>query len=154
VEKIMAYVRRYKDMDTNIDDLYKSIVTELSNSKEMNVVNELKGKANDKNFKSVTATRTTIPRAFVGDLWEVTVTITDDPDDFIVEAHIDAWLSNLAMSGAGGFLIAGPIGAGVGAGASDIVAVDYQRKLGKHIRDLVNQHSSKELNINNIESFS
>ena len=150
----MAYVRRYKNLDTNIDDLYKAIVTELSNTKEMNVVNELKGKANDKNFRSVTATRESIPRMFVGGLREVTVTVTGDPDDFIVEAHTGAWLRNLALPGAGGFLIAGPIGAGVGAGASSLVAVDYQRKLGKRIRDLVNQHSKKELTVDNIESFS
>jgi len=150
----MAYVRRYKDMDTNIDDLYKAVVTELSNTKEMNVVNELKGKANDKNFKSVTATRESVPRIFIGGLREVTVTITGDPDDFIVEAHTGSWLSNLAFPGAGGFLIAGPIGAGVGAGASGLVAVDYQRKLGKRIRDLVNQNSKKELTVDNIESFS
>lgn len=150
----MAYVRRYKDMDTNLDDLYKAVVTELSNTKEMNVVNELNGKANDKNFKSVTATRGSVPRIFVGGLREVTVTITGDPDDFIVEAHTGAWLSNLALPGAGGFLIAGPIGAGIGAGASGLVAVDYQRKLGKRIRDLVNQHSKKELTVDNIESFS
>lgn len=149
----MAFVRRYKDLETDLDSLYKSIVKELSTTNELNVVNELKGKANDKAFRSVTATRESIPRIFVGGLREVTVTITGDPDDFIIEAHTGAWLSNLIMPGAGGLLIAGPIGAGVGAGASGIVAADYQWKLSKRIRELVDKHSKKELTLKNIETL-
>jgi hypothetical protein len=66
----------------------------------------------------------------------------------------DLQFGQIVFPGAGGFLIAGPIGAGVGAGASGLVAVDYQRKLAKRIRELVDQHSKKDLTLDKIESFS
>lgn len=47
------------------------------------------------------------------------------------------------MPGAGGLLIADPLGGAAAAGASALVAVDYQRKLKNKAKDLVEQHSRK-----------
>ncbi len=148
-------VRRYKDLNTNIDDLYDDIVEELQKEKELNIVNEMEGTVKDteKPFKTVTAVRQSIPRVFVGALREVTVTITGEADDHFVEVHTGAWLRNLAMPGAGGLLIAGPLGAGVAAGASGLVAANYQRKLWKKINELVNKNSKKELSIEKVEDL-
>jgi hypothetical protein len=57
------------------------------------------------------------------------------------------------MPGTAGFLIAGPLGGIVGASVSSIITVDYQMTLWKRIRELVKQHSKKELTLDNVESF-
>ncbi|KXB07912.1 hypothetical protein AKJ56_02150 [candidate division MSBL1 archaeon SCGC-AAA382N08] len=92
-------------------------------------------------------------RVIVGALREVTITITGESDDFVIEIHTGAWFNNLAMPGAGGLLIAGPIGAGVAAGASGLVAANYRRKLGKKINELVKKHSERELTVEKIEEI-
>lgn len=149
----MSFVRRYKNMNTDLDDVYKDVIDEFQGMEELNIVNELEGEANGKPFKSVTAVRGNIPRVFVGALREVTMSITGDPNDFIVELHTGAWFSNLAMPGMGGFIIAGPIGGLVGAGASGIVAVDYQMKMSKRLREIVDEHSKEDLTIDKEEIF-
>ena len=149
----MPFVRRYKDADTDLDALYNSIVAELQNTKELNIVNELKGEANGRPFWSVIAVRSSVPRAFIGALREVVVTITGEPNDFIVEAHTGAWFNNLTMPGLGGLLIAGPLGGIGAAGASAIVAVDYQRKLSGKVRELVKLSSKKELTLDMVENL-
>lgn len=149
----MKFVRRYKNLNTNINALYTAIVNELQANKELNIVNELKGDINEKPFRSVTAVRKSIPRTFVGALREVTVTLTGEPNDFVAEVHTGSWFSNLAMPGTAGLLIAGPLGGAVGAGASAIVAADYQRKLSNRIRDLVKENSKNQLLIENVENF-
>lgn len=151
--KALPFVRRYMNLGTDLDSLYKAVVGELQETKDLNVAGELKGEVNGRPFRSVTAVRASIPRFFVGALREVTVTITGQPDDFLVEVHTGAWMSNLAMPGVGGLLIAGPLGGIAGAGTSAIVAVDYQRKLSKKIRELVKANSKKQLTLDDIESF-
>jgi hypothetical protein len=140
-------------LETDLDGLHKSIVKELLNTKGLKLANEIKTEVNGKPFRSITAVRESIPRAFVGALREVTVTIAGEPDDFLVEVHTGAWFRNLAMPGTAGFLIAGPLGGIVGASVSSTIAVDYQMTLWKRIRELVKQHSKKELTLDNVESF-
>jgi hypothetical protein len=150
----MKSVRRYKDLETDLPGLYDAIKKELQTEKELNIVGELEGKIDDEApFKSITAVRTSIPRALIGGLREVTVSIVGKPDDYLVEVHTGAWLSNIAIPGAEGFLIAGPIGTAVGAGATTLSAVNYQRKLSNKIRELVKEHSKKKLDIDKEESF-
>jgi hypothetical protein len=67
------------------------------------------------------------------------------------EVPQNPWFSNLLMPGAGGLLIAGPVGGVAAAGTASIVAIDYQMKLSKRIRELVNQHSQKDLTYDNVE---
>jgi len=95
----MPFVKRYMNLSTDLDSLYKGIVKELQDTEGLNVVNQLKGEINGRPFRSVTAVRESIPRAFVGALREVAVTITGEPDDFLLEVHTGAWFSNLAMPG-------------------------------------------------------
>jgi hypothetical protein len=149
----MKSVRRYKDLETDLPGLYDAIKKELQTEEELNIVGELEGGIDEAPFKSITAVRTSIPRALIGGLREVTVSIVGKPDDYLVEVHTGAWLSNIAIPGAEGFLIAGPIGTAVGAGATTLSAVNYQRKLSNKIRELVKEHSKKKLDIDKEESF-
>jgi hypothetical protein len=140
-------------LDTDLEALRKAIKKELLGTEGLKLVSELKTDVNDRPFWSITAVRQNIPRSFVGALREATVTITGEPDDFLVEVHTGAWFRNLAMPGTAGFVIAGPLGGLVGASASSIVAVDYQMKLWKRIRELVKQYSKKELSLERVQSF-
>lgn len=149
----MKYSRRYKKLNTDLNKLYDDILMELQSDKDLNIVSELKGEEEGRNIKSLTAVRQSIPRAMVGGLRDVTVTLSGDPNDFIIEAHTGSWFSNLAIPGAGGFLIAGPIGSAAAAGASGIYAAEYQRKLQKRIRELVKEHSKNKLSMENVEHF-
>ncbi|MEX2722110.1 MAG: hypothetical protein Q6362_011965 [Candidatus Wukongarchaeota archaeon] len=149
----MPLVRRYKNLGTDLEGLYKGLVMELQENKELNITNELKGEINSRPFRSVTATRQSIPRTFVGAVREVTITITGEPEDFLVEVHTGAWFSNLAMPGVAGLLIAGPLGGIAGATAGTVSAVKYERELAKRIRELVKENSKKELTLEKVEQF-
>jgi hypothetical protein len=83
----MPFVRRYKDMNTDLDALYKDVVKELQNEKELNIGKELKGDVNGVPFISVTANRASIPKMVTGTLREVTVTITGEKNDYLIEMH-------------------------------------------------------------------
>ena len=149
----MALTRRYNDLGTNLDALYKDIKKELQQDKDLTIISETKGSINDVAFKSVIAARATIPRALTGTLREVTVTIAGEPDDWLLEVHTGAWFGNLIVPGTGGFLIAGPIGAAAGAGTTMVIAGEYGRRLKNKIKELVKKHSGKTYTESKIETF-
>ena len=151
--KNMVFVRRYKDMDTNLFALYKDIASELQNEKELNIGTELSGDLNGIPFMSVTAQRASVPKALTGTLREVTITITGKPDDYLVEMHTGAWLSNLIVPGTGAFLIAGPVGAVAAGGATALFAVNYQRTMKNKLKKLIKKHSKKPYSDEKVETF-
>jgi hypothetical protein len=149
----MPFVRRYKDMDTSLKALYKDIVSELQNEKELNIGTELSGDVNNVPFMSVTAHRASMPKALTGTLREVTITISGKPNDYIIEMHTGAWLSNLIVPGTGAFLIAGPVGAVAAGGATALFAVNYQRKMKNRLKELIKKHSKKPYSDDKVETF-
>jgi hypothetical protein len=149
----MPFVRRYRDIETDLDGLFKDIVQELQNVKELNVVKEMNGDVNGLPFKSVTATRSSVPRTLLGTLREVTVTVTGTPSDYIIELHTGEWLNNVILPGAGGIMIAGPLGGVAWAGTTGLLAVEYQRKLKNRIKELVKKNSKKEYTADKVETF-
>jgi len=149
----MPFVRRYMDMNTDLDALYKDVVKELQNTRELNVGPELAGEVNGIPFRSVTATRVSLPRAVVGALREVSVAITGSPNDYLIELSTSSWLSNMILPGTGGLLIAGPLGGLAAAGATTIYGVNYQRTLKNKIKELVKKHSKQEYTADKVETF-
>ena len=149
----MPFVRRYKNMDTSLKALYKDIVSELQNEKELNIGTELSGDVNNVPFMSVTAHRASMPKALTGTLREVTVTISGKPNDYIIEMHTGSWLSNMIVPGTGAFLIAGPVGAVAAGGATALFAVNYQRKMKNRLKELIKKHSKKPYSDDKVETF-
>lgn len=149
----MPFVRRYKDLNTDSETLYKDIVNELQNEKELNIGKDLKGDVNGVPFMSVTANRTSIPKLITGTLREATVTITGEGNDYLIEMHTGAWFGNMILPGAGGSLVAGPFGAVATVGGTVVLAAEYGRKLKNRIKELVKKHSGKAYSESKIETF-
>ena len=149
----MPFVRRYKDMNTDLDALYKDIVKELQNEKELNIAKELKGDINGVPFLSVTANRASIPKMIIGTLREVTVTITGTKNDYLVEMHTGEWFSNLAMPYLGASILVGPLAGLAAAGTTGLIAAQYGRKLKAKIKDLVKKHSKEKYSDEKVETF-
>lgn len=149
----MPFVRRYKDLGTDLDALYMDIVRELQQDKDLEIAKENEGLINGVGFKSVTAIRATLPRAVTGTLREVTVTIAGEPDDWLLELHTGSWFGNMILPGAGGFLVAGPVGTAAAAGTTTIMAAQYGRKLKNRIKELVKKHSGKPYTADKVETF-
>ena len=149
----MAKIRRYKDTGTDLQAVYTGIKDFLQSTQDLNIVNEIDGKLDGQPFRSLTAMKATTPRLLVGALREVTVSITGNPDDFLVEVHTGTWFANIAMPGMTGILIAGPVGFAVGAGTPTIIALNYERKIWKTVRDLVEKSSKKKLELKKVEVY-
>jgi hypothetical protein len=149
----MPFVRRYKDMNTDLDALYKDIVSELQNEKELNIGKELKGDVNDVPFMSVTANRATVPKLVTGTLREVTVTITGEKNDYLIEMHTGEWFSNLAMPYLGASILVGPLAGLAAAGTTGLMAANYGRKLKNRIKELVKKHSKEKYSDEKVETF-
>ncbi len=149
----MPFVRRYKDLNTDLEALYKDIVKELQNEKELNIGKELKGDVNGVPFMSVTANRTSIPKLVTGTLREVTVTITGEGNDYLVEMHTGEWFSNLALPYMGATVLVGPLAGLAAAGTTGLMAANYGRKLKNRIKEVANKHSGKAYSESKIETF-
>ena len=149
----MPFVRRYREMNTDLDALYTDIVKELQNEKELNIAKELKGDINGVPFLSVTANRASIPKMIIGTLREVTVTITGTKNDYLVEMHTGEWFSNLAMPYLGASILVGPLAGLAAAGTTGLIAAQYGRKLKAKIKDLVKKHSKEKYSDEKVETF-
>ena len=149
----MTFIRRYKDLNTDLPLLYKDIKKELQNEKELNISTELKGDINKVPFMSVTANRASIPKLVTGTLREVTVTITGEKNDYLVEMHTGAWFSNLAMPYVGASILVGPLAGLAAAGATGLYASQFGRKLKGTIKGLVKKHSTGTYNDESVETF-
>jgi hypothetical protein len=149
----LPFVRKYKDLNTDLDGLYQDIKKELQQDKDLTIANETEGVINDVPFKSITAVRASIPRAITGTLREVTVTVAGHPDEWLLEMHTGAWFGNMILPGAGGFLVAGPFGAAATVGGTMVLAAEYGRKLKNRIKELVKKHSGKAYSESKIETF-
>jgi len=149
----MPFVRRYKNLNTDLDALYKAIVNELQNEKELNIGRELKGDVNGVPFMSVTANRSTIPKLVTGTLREVTVTITGEKNDYLIEMHTGEWFSNLAMPYFGATILVGPLAGLAAAGTTGLMAANYGRKLKNRIKELVKKHSKEKYTDEKVETF-
>ena len=149
----MPYVKRYKDLNTDLKAVYDDIKHELQTGKELNVVKEQDGTINGVPFKSIFAVRESVPKALTGTLREVTVTITGVPEDWLLEVHTGAWLSNMITPVTGGLIIAGPLGGLAASGTAAVYAVKFERDLKKRIKEIVKKRSKKPYTEDRVETF-
>ena len=128
-------MRKYTNLNTNLNGLYDGILGDLSDLKQLKIVHELKGKINGKVFLSITAVRRSVQIGFAGTIREVSITIFGEPNDFILETHVGFW---------GGLGMVDTLKKGIG-------GIDYRRQLPKQLRELVKANSKEELKLENVE---
>jgi hypothetical protein len=81
----VAKVQHYKGLGTNLENLYKSIKTELQNEKNLQILSEYKGEMmNNIPLRSIVAVNQSL-KVYAGSLREIHVSIIGTPDDYAVE---------------------------------------------------------------------
>ena len=148
----MARVEHFKDLDTNIDNLYISIKEEIQKEKSLKLVSEVKGEMNGRPLRSITAVNTSLA-VLAGALREITVSIVGDSKDFAVEVASGSWFESLLIPGATGFVVGGPLGAVGGTTVGLIMAYQFERKIWKRIREAINKESKKKPMEDQIEHY-
>ena len=149
----MPYVKRYKDLNTDLEAVYGDIKYELQTGKGLNVVKEQDGTLNGVPFKSIFAVRESVPKALIGTLREVTVTITGVPEDWLLEVHTGAWFNNMITPATGGLIVAGPLGGLAASGTAAVYAIKFERNLKNRIKEIVKKHSKKPYTEDKVETF-
>ncbi len=149
----MSRVEHYTGLQTNLDHLYNSIKEELQNEKRLKIVAEVKGEMNGKPLRSITAVNTSIA-VLAGALREITISIVGEPDDFAVEVASGSWFESLIFPSATGFLLAGPLGMAGGIAAGGLMAYEFERKIWKKIKEVVERESKKKMTPTSTEYFS
>lgn len=128
-------IRRYKNLDTNLNGLYEGILDDLLDLKQLKVVNELRDKIKGKAFLSITAVRRSVQIHFSGTIREITITLFGEPNDFILETHVGFW---------GGLGMVNTLRKG-------FVDIGYRNQFHKKIRERVKANSKKELTLDKVE---
>ena len=149
----MPFVRRYKDLNTDLDALYKDIINELQNEKELDISEERKGEVNGVPFKSVYAVRATVPKVFLGTVREATITLTGKPEDYLIELHVGSFFENMIIPGTGATMLGGPLLGFTAAGTTGFLTANFRRKLKNRLKELVKKNSKKEYTHDKVETF-
>lgn len=69
---------------------------------------------------------------WAGSLREIHVSITGNPDDYVVEVASRAWFGSLAWPGAVGLVIGGSVGLAAGVAVGGIIAYEFEKMCGKN----------------------
>ena len=148
----MTRVEHFKVLDTNLDNLYNSIKEEVKKEKNLKIVSEIKGEMNGQPLRSLTAVNTSLV-VLAGALREITISIIGDSNDFAVEVASGAWFESLLIPGITGFIVGGPLGAVGGTTVGLIMAYQYERKIWKRIREVINKESKRQPTADEIEHY-
>ncbi|HXX95786.1 MAG TPA: hypothetical protein VEL11_01550 [Candidatus Bathyarchaeia archaeon] len=148
----MAKVEHYRGLGTDLDKLYQSIKQVIEDEKKLRIVSEYKGTLNDIPLRSIVAVNTS-PKVLVGQLSEIHISITGNPNDYAVEVASNAWFGSLAWPGAVGLVIGGPVGLAAGATIGGIVAYEFERKMWKHIQETVKKVSQVQPTLESVDSY-
>jgi hypothetical protein len=148
----MAKVEHYRGLGTDLDKLYQSIKQVIEDEKNLHIVSEYKGTLNDIPLRSIVALNTS-PKVLVGQLSEIHVSITGNPNDYAVEVASNAWFGSLAWPGAVGLVIGGPVGLAAGATTGGIVAYEFERKMWKRIQEAVKRVSQVQPTLESVDIY-
>ena len=148
----MVRVEHYKNLQTNIDNLYDHIKQEIQQEKNLKIVSEIKGEINGKPLRSITAVNLSVV-VLAGALREITISIIGDSNDFAIEVASGSWFESLLIPGVTGFLVGGPLGAVGGTTVGIIMAYQFERKIWKKIQEGIRSGSKNALTVDKVEHY-
>lgn len=148
----MTRIEHFTKLDTNIDNLYNSIKEELSKEKNLKIVSEIKGEMNGMPLRSITAVNKSLV-VLAGALRDISVSIIGHPNDYAVEVTSSSWFESLLIPGITGFIVGGPLGAVGGTTVGLLMAYQYERKIWKKIREVINKESKRKPAADEIEHY-
>src|SRR6188472_1349003 len=148
----MVRVEHYKNLQTNIDNLYNRIKQEIQQEKNLKIVSEIKGEMNSKPLHSLTAVNLSVV-VLAGALREITISIIGASNDFAIEVASGSWFESLLIPGVTGFLVGGPLGAVGGTTVGVVMAYQFERKIWKRIKEAINTLSKSSLSSDNVEQY-
>jgi hypothetical protein len=148
----MAKVQHYRGLNTNLDNLYKSVKELLEAQKELRIVSEYMGLLNSVPLRSIVAVNTS-PKVWVGSLREIHVSITGNPEDYAVEVASGAWFGSLIWPGAVGLLVGGPVGLAAGVAVGGIMAYEFEKHLWTKVLDVVKTESKVQPTLDTIDHY-
>lgn len=149
----MSRVEYFTALGTNLDNLYNSIKEEIKKEKNLKIVSEIKGEMNGQPLRSLTAVNTSLV-VLAGALREITISIIGDSNNFAVEVASGSWFESLLIPGVTGFVVGGQLGAVGGTTVGLIMAYQFERKIWKRIREVINKESKKQPTADEIEHYS
>lgn len=94
----MPLIRRYRELGTDLEKLYKTIEIELEKEEQLEIVKETSGKITIILFKNITAVRSIVPKQIKETLREVSITLMGQPDDWLLEIHVGSWFEGLSTN--------------------------------------------------------
>jgi hypothetical protein len=148
----VAKVQHYRELDTNLDNLYNNIKQVLEAQKELRIVSEYKGLLNGVPLRSIVAVNTS-PKVWVGSLREIHVSITGNPDDYAVEVASGAWFGSLVWPGAVGLLVGGPVGLAAGVAVGGIMAYEFEKHVWEKVLEVVKKESAVQPSIDSVSHY-
>jgi hypothetical protein len=148
----MAKVQHYRGLNTNLDNLYKSVKELLEAQKELRIVSEYMGLLNSVPLRSIVAVNTS-PKVWAGSLREIHVSITGNPEDYAVEVASGAWFGSLIWPGAVGLLVGGPVGLAAGVAVGGIMAYEFEKHLWTKVLDVVRKESKVQPTLDTIDHY-
>ena len=103
-------------------------------------------------LRSITAVNKSLV-VLAGALREITVSIIGRPNDFAVEVASNSWFESLLTPGITGFIVGGPLGAVGGTTVELLMAYQFERKIWKKVREVINRESKRQPTANEIEHY-
>ena len=131
----MAKVDHYRGLNTDVE-----------------IISEYKGTLNDVPLRSIVAVNKS-PKVFVGQLGEIHVSITGNPNDYAVEVSSNAWFGSLIFPAAVGLVVGGLVGLAAGTAVSGIMAYEFERKMWKNISETVKRVSQVQPTLESIDAY-
>lgn len=128
----MSKVEHYKNLNSNLENVYSIIKDTITNESNLKIVSEYKGFLNSVPLRSIIAVNNS-PKVIVGALREIHISITGDPNDYAIEVASGAWFGSLLIPGVAGLFIGGPIGLAAGATVGGIMAYEFEKKYGQKL---------------------
>ncbi|MGB0028194.1 MAG: hypothetical protein WBP64_15265, partial [Nitrososphaeraceae archaeon] len=101
------------------------------------------GEMNKQPLRCITAVNTSVV-VLAGALREITISIIGDSNNFAIEVASGSWFESLLIPGITGFLVGGPLGAVGGTTVGLIMAYQFERKIWKRIREVINKESKRQ----------